>query len=162
MEQNLIDEHRRGFRVFGDSSQLNHRALIIQSACDIERALVAILHAFFRQRRPEIPSDRIEREMLDEKGVLDSLAKLTKAAFYLGLIEEETKHDIQKIASLRNRYAHDRERLQLDNDPEMFKFITDTFLYKRNASRLAELRPQAVFLCVRDQLLVVLGGRNAG
>ena len=94
---------------------------------------------------------RIVDDLFGEDGAFGSLTKLSSLAFHLALISDQERHDLGKIGRLRNRYAHDKHRSQLDTDAEMYKLVTDTFLFKSTPS-LKAMKAQAVVLSILDEL----------
>ncbi|MGZ5531120.1 MAG: MltR family transcriptional regulator [Methylomonas sp.] len=107
---------------------------------------------FFVLRNSDVQKEDVMNDLYCESGLLGSLSRIAKVAFYLGFINKQVQHDLLKLSRIRNKYAHDKHRLQLDDEPEFVKLLTDTFIYRQNMTDLEPLRPQAVFLSIQEQL----------
>ena len=155
----ILDSERRGFVVFDDASQLEHRGMVVREVCRLEGELVASIACSLEAARG-IHRRRTISD-LDDWGT----KKLADLAYFLGLVSEEDRTDICSLSRLRDRYAHDLERGQLDSDAKMFGYIQDTNLYKRTA-QCASLTPQAAFLAIVCELVARLHeaapGRGTG
>ena len=64
----------------------------------------------------------------------------------MGIIGPQARHDLRKFATMRDRYAHDRERKQLKDDPEMFAHLTSTYAFRENRDLLAQESHTTVLL----------------
>ena len=93
-------------------------------------------------------------ELYSDGRVLCSLRKMADVALYLGLISDEQRFDLKTFSKLRDCYAHGRTLRQLADEPQLFELITKTNLYRSNKSELAGLDQQAVFMCVKEQLIM--------
>ena len=152
-----IIEGRRGIQVFlAPVGQTNHRATVIQTACDLEACLSELLSAFFVSRNPSVSHELALSELYSDGRVLSSLRKMADVALYLGLISLEQRYDLKQLAALRDHYAHGRTLKQLTEEPKLYAFITKTHLFRNNQLELVGLDEQAVFFCVRDQLMADL------
>ena len=138
---------------------MNHRAIAIQVVCDLESHLSELLSAFFVSRNPHISHETALGELYSDGRVLSSLRKMADVALYLGLISQEQRFDLKSLSKLRDCYAHGRNLKQLADEPQLFALVTKTNLYRGNASDLAGLDQQAVFMCVKEQLVVDLKER---
>jgi len=153
IDNDIIKKHRKGVRILSNTTQINHRALVIQSTCDLESDLCDRLAAFFVSRNSNLVESKVKDDIYGEGGMFSSLSKMAKIAYYLGLISKEHQHDLLKLTKLRNRYGHDKSRKQLDEEPSLNKLIQDTNLFRQNKSELENLKPQAVYLAIKDQLI---------
>lgn len=138
--------------ILSPAGYVNHRALVIQSVCEIESDLCSIIGDFFVSRNNEIEKEKVLSDLYSENGMLGSLFRIAKIAFYLGLINKELHHDLNKLAKLRNRYAHDKNRGQLEQEPDLYKFMTDTYLFRQNRARFNEFVPLGVFMSIQEQI----------
>ena len=140
--------------IVGNSGEVPHRAWIIMESAELEVLLGEVFLAWLGRTNPAANLSQAKQELIDE-GSLGSLTKLSDIAFYLGLIGPKTRHDLRKIAKLRDRYAHDRDRGQLGGDPQMFKLVEETYLYKENRDIMRstnDLHEQRAFLAICSQL----------
>jgi hypothetical protein len=155
-----IVERWRGVQVFlTPVGQMNHRAIAIQVACDLESHLSELLSAFFVSRNPSVSHERALGELYSDGRVLSSLRKMADVALYLGLISDEHRFDLKKLAELRDCYAHVRTLKQLTEEPQLYALVTKTHLYRNNQEQLTGLDQQAVFMCVKEQLIADLKDR---
>ena len=94
-----------------------------------------------------------------EEGPISSLKKIADFAYFAGIVGPRTRHDLRKFATLRDRYAHDRQRKQLDEDPDMLGLVKQTYTYKENAEALSNDAPYSIFVRVFWQIheCLVLG-----
>lgn len=123
-----------------------HRALVISAAAELEHLLVARLKNEFLRLNPRAPENAIDR-LFTERGVLSAFLHMSTMAYHLGTIEAWVLHDLRRIGKLRNRYAHDRDRGQLDQDIEMLEILKSTEIYRANAA-LQELRAEGLLRCI--------------
>lgn len=158
----IIDDailrNKTAFWTSGKSGEVGHRSAIIMGAADLELLLAGAVIAWLGKVNPQFNAERAKKELIDE-GPLGSLTKLAEVAFHAGIIGEKTKHDLRRFAKLRDRYAHDRHRGQLDDDPDMFKLIQDTYLYRENRAKLeavSDLHEQRALIAVCEQLKVIV------
>lgn len=155
-----IVEQWRGIQVFlTPVGQMNHRAIAIQVACDLESHLSELLSAFFVSRNPSVSHERAEKELYFDGHVLSSLRKMADVALYLGLITDEHRYDLKKLAELRDKYAHGRALKQLTEEPVLYALVTKTHMFRNNQSELTGLDEQAVFMCIKEQLIADLKDR---
>ena len=155
-----IIEQWRGIQiVLSAPGQLNHRAIAIQVACDLESHLSELLSALFTSLNPRISHESAMTELYSDGRVLSSLRKMADVALYLGLINQEQRFDLKTMSKLRDCYAHGRTLKQLADEPQLFALITKTNIYKANKAQLAGLDQQAVFMCVKEQLIADLKER---
>ena len=156
MDPTIIQQWR-GVQVFlHPVGQSNHRATVIQVACDLESHLSELLSAFFVTQNAQISHETATTELYSDGRVLSSLRKMADVALYLGLISQEQRFDLKTISKLRDCYAHGRALKQLTEEPQLFALVTKTNMYKANAAALAGLDQQAVFMCVKEQLILDL------
>lgn len=139
-------KHWKGGVILFDDGAPDHRGLAIRAACDLEAELVSLL-AEFLVKDKGFELERGNKEFEDW-----GLKKLADLAFMLNFISNEDRHDIRKVSRLRDRYAHDKRRGQLDEDEEMFAFLKNTYLF-RGSIELRQLNRQEVLFCIRDELL---------
>jgi hypothetical protein len=132
---------------------MNHRAMAIQTVCDLESQLSELLSAVFISRNPSVSHDLATRELYTDERVLSSLRKMADVAFFLGVIDQEQRFDLKTLATLRDRYAHHRHAKQLYDEPEYFALVTKTNLYRNNQQQLLGLNEQAVLMCIKAQLM---------
>ena len=143
----------RGNMVFlAPVGQMNHRAIAIQVACDLESHLSELLSAFFVSQNPSVSHERALGELYSDGRVLSSLRKMADVGLFLGLISDEHRHDLKLFAKLRDCYAYGRTLKQLTEEPALYALVTKTHLYKSNQEALAGLDQQAVFMCIKEQL----------
>ena len=108
-----IIQQWRGVQIILTNGQTNHRAAAIQMACDLESQLSELLSAVFISRNPNVSHELATKDLYTDERVLSSLRKMVDVAFYLGLVDEEQRHDLKAVAKLRDRYAHHRHAKQL-------------------------------------------------
>jgi len=159
MNPEILQQWRGNTIILTAPGQLNHRAITIQIACDLEAYLSELLSAFFVSQNPLVSHKNALSELYSEGRVLSSLKKMADVALYLGLISEEQRYDLKSLSKLRDRYAHDRHRKQLYEEPELFALITRTNLYKNNRSDLNGFDQQAILMCIKEQLIFDLKAR---
>jgi hypothetical protein len=159
MNPEIIQRWRSTQIILSAPGQLNHRAIAIQVACDLESHLSELLSAFFASQNPSKSHDTAMNELYADGRVLCSLRKMADVALYLGLISEEQRYDLKALSKLRDHYAHGRSLKQLGDEPQLFALVTNTNLYRNNKSELSGLDQQAVFMCVKEQLIVNLKER---
>lgn len=160
MNPSIIERWRGTQIILSAPGQLNHRAVTIQVACDLESHLGELLSAFFVSQNPNISHETAERELYSDGRVLSSLRKMADVALYLGLINQEQRTDLKALSKLRDYYAHGRFLKQLGEEPHLFALVKKTNLYQRNAAELAGLDPQATFMCAKEQLIEDLRDRQ--
>ena len=152
-----IDEHsiaKGSFTIYAHSGEVPHRAWIIMYVAELESLLGNRFITWLASHNPSADLAKAKVDLIDG-AILGSLTKLADMSYYLNLIGPKMLHDLRKLAKLRDRYAHDFPRGQLDTDLEMFKFVQDTHLYKENRARLLEIRElpeQTAFIAVAEQL----------
>lgn len=142
----------------GGGNVLNHRKWIIMRALDLENALMEALLQWLRSSNVAMNGEKARRDLFEE-GPLRYLKAMAAVALHAGMIGPKTRHDLGKFADLRNRYAHDRHRKQLDEDPKMLKLLTDTYLYRENRERLENLGnmlEQKAMFAISEQLRVII------
>jgi DNA-binding MltR family transcriptional regulator len=149
----------RGTPVVLTDGQLSHRAVAIQTVCDLEAQLSELLSAVFVSRNPHVSHEMAIKELYTDERVLSALRKMADVAFFLGLIDAEQRFDLKTLAILRDRYAHHRTAKQLYDEPTLFALVTKTNLYRRNKGQLEGLNEQAVLMCIKAQLLFDLQER---
>lgn len=152
VREDIIEKQKRGFLVFGLQDQIDHRGTIIRGACEIETSLTDLLNRYFHSVNPSFSRNKALSELYAENRTLGSSKKMTDIAYYLGLVSDQLRHDLGKVSRLRNRYAHDRDRKQLDQDKEMYAILQDTYLYKGTPG-LRDMKPQAVLLSIINELV---------
>ena len=84
---------------------------------------------------------------------------MADVALYLGLITEEQRFDLKAMAKVRDCYAHGRTLKQLADEPQVFALVAKTNMYKISVDELTGLDQQAVFMCVKEQLIADLKAR---
>lgn len=156
MDSAIIQQWRGVQIILSPPGQLNHRALAIQVACDLESHLSELLSAFFASRNSRVTHDSAVAELYSDGRVLSSLRKMADVAFYIGLITEEQRFDLKTMSKLRDCYAHGRTLNQLADEPQLFALVTKTNMYKANMAELTGLDQQAVYMCVKEQLVANL------
>lgn len=159
MNPEIVQPWRGTQIICGPPGQLNHRAIAIQVACDLESHLSELLSAFFVSQNPLKSHGTAISELYSDGRVLSSLRKMADVALYLGLISEEQRYDLKTFSKLRDCYAHGRTLRQLTDEPQLFALVTKTNLYKNNKLELNGLDQQAVFMCIKEQLIVDLKER---
>lgn len=90
IDQDLYAELR------GDSE----RAAVIFGAAVLDELLRQVLEAFM------IADDNEISELIGDSRPLGTFAARTRAAYCLGLIDDEEKHDLEIIRRIRNPFAH--------------------------------------------------------
>jgi DNA-binding MltR family transcriptional regulator len=148
-----------GTQVILTDGQLNHRAATIQTVCDLESQLSELISAVFISRNPQVTHEQAIEELYTNNRVLSALRKMADVALFLGVINEEERYDLKRLAELRDKYAHHRNAKQLYDEPEFYALITKTNLYKKNQQQLEGLNEQAVLMCIKTQLLFDLKER---
>jgi DNA-binding MltR family transcriptional regulator len=123
-----------------------------QTVFEYETLLSEALSRFFVSRNPAVSHEKAFVELYGDRGPLNSLNKMADIAYYLAVIDERMRHDLGKFAKLRNKYAHNPKRGQLDKDAKMFKLVTDTYVFQESCEVLKNLTPQQVFLCIIDEI----------
>ena len=127
-------------------------------AAELEASLGEVFLVWLERVNPKLDRNRAKEDLI-EKGAASSLPKVTDLAFHAGLIGEKTRHDLRKVAKLRDRYAHDLNRNQLEDDPEMLQLVLDMHQYKDNKDRiraLPHLPGQRAFLASVEQLKIII------
>ncbi len=155
IRKEIIDRWTKGAVVIMFSpKEFEHWALTIRNVFEYETLLSEALSRFFVSRNPSVSHETAIDDLYDDSRgrALSSLPKMTEVAFYLALIDEQMRHDLKKFAGLRNIYAHNPNRGQVDKDAEVFKRVIDTYVFKENRDVLKDLDPQTVFLCVIDEI----------
>ena len=149
-----IVQQWRGTQVFlSPVGQLNHRAIAIQVACDLEMHLSELLSACFISHNSRVSHETAIEELYSDGRVLCSLRKMADVAVYLGLISQEQRFDLKTFSKIRDCYAHGRTLKQLGDEPQLFALLTKTNLYRGNEAELEVLDRQAVFMCIKEQLI---------
>jgi hypothetical protein len=159
MSPELLQRWRGIQIILSAPGQLNHRAIAIEAACDIESHLSELLSALFVSRNGNVSHERAVKELYFDGHVLSSLRKMADVALFLGLITEEHRYDLKRIAELRDKYAHGRTLKQLAEEPELYALITKTHMFRNNIEALAGFDQQAVFMCVKEQLILEMKER---
>jgi hypothetical protein len=159
MNPAIVQQWRGTQIILSPSGQLNHRAIAIQVACDLESHLSELLSAFFAFQNPRVSHETATKELYSDGRVLCSLRKMADIALYLGLISQEQRFDLKTLSKLRDCYAHGRTLGQLADEPQLFALVTKTNLFRNNQSELTGLDQQAVFTCVKEQLILDLKER---
>ena len=154
-----IVQQWRGTQVILTDGQLNHRAIAIQTVCDLESQLGELLSAVFISLNPNVSHELATKELYTDERVLSSLRKMADVAFFLGVVGQEQRFDLKALATLRDRYAHHRHAKQLYDEPDYYALITKTNLYKNNKLLLDGLYEQAVLMCIKTQLMHDLSER---
>ena len=153
IRKEIIDRWKGQFVIMSSSGQFEHWALTIRNAFEYEALLSEALSRFFVSRNPAVSHERAFNDLYESPGgVLSNLNKMADVAFYLGLIGEPMRHDLKKFAGLRNIYAHNPKRGQVEKDTEVFKRVTDTYLFNESRDVLKGLDPQRLFLCIIDEI----------
>jgi len=143
----------------GADDQFEHRAQVIRLACDLELLLTDNCLRWLGEHNPNLDHAAARKEFFEE-GPIGSLKKLADLAYFTGSIGPKTRHDLRKFASLRDRYAHDRERKQLSDDPEMFALLTATYTFRDNRELLQGEYHTATLLRVFWHLHEVVESRH--
>ena len=159
MDPAIIKQWRGIQVILSAPGQLNHRAIAIQVACDLESHLSELLSAFFASQNPRVTHDTALAELYSDGRVLSSLRKMADVALYLGLITEGQRFDLKAMAKVRDCYAHGRTLKQLADEPQVFALVAKTNMYKISVDELTGLDQQAVFMCVKEQLIADLKAR---
>jgi hypothetical protein len=159
IRQEIIDRWTKHQWVFFSSpTEFEHWALTIRNVFEYETLLSEALSRFFVSRNSAVSHESAIDDLYDSRGgVLSNLTKMADVAFYLALIDEPMRHDLKKFAGLRNTYAHNPKRGQVDKDAKVFQQITDTYVFKESRDVLKDLDPQRVFLCIIDEIKARLG-----
>lgn len=134
--------------IFSDG-QLDHRGMVIRIGCDLEADLVALVVAHDVRSGRDVDASLKAREKL-------TLTGMANTAHRLELIDSAERDDIHRLAELRNRYAHDKHRLQLDEDVAMSSLIEETALYA-DTSELRTFAAQQVLMAITLEMRVRLG-----
>lgn len=137
--------------IIAKSGEVNHRAWIIMWALDIEAAL----------KNSIIKSSTLNIVDSDfvTKSELKDFYRIINFSSDHGIIGEKTKDDIHCFRKLRNAYAHDRNRAQLEEDPEMLSILKSTNLYKENYSKFDESDPiygQRIMMAIARTLFDII------
>jgi hypothetical protein len=130
--------------------QLNHAYVAIYHTVEIEHLLADLFVQWLLKANPMLDQVQARSELV-EKGPLGSAKKLADICYHAGVIGPKTRHDIRCLVNLRDRYAHDRGRKMLDQEPELVKLLTASHIYKENKSRfdaLAKKTEQHVLFAV--------------
>ena len=121
-----IVQQWRGTQIILTDGQMNHRAAVIQTVCDLESQLSELLSAVFISRNPSVSHELATKELYTDERVLSSLRKMADVAFFLGVISKEQRFDLKALATLRDRYAHHRHAKQLYDEPVYYALVTNT------------------------------------
>jgi hypothetical protein len=153
IRKEIIDRWKGQFVIMSSPTQFEHWALTIRNAFEYETLLSEALSRFFVSRNPAASHKSAIDDLYDyRRGVLNNLPKMAAVAFYLAIIDKSMHHDLKKFAALRNTYAHNPKRGQVDKDAKVFQQITATNVYKESRDVLKGLDPQRVFLCIIDEI----------
>jgi hypothetical protein len=129
----------------GPDDDFDHRAEVIRLVCDFELLVTEKALDWLTTHNPRLDREAARKEFFVD-GPISSLKKLADLAHVVGVIGPQTRHDLRKFSQMRDRYAHDRKRGQLGDDPEMFSHLTNTYAYRENRDVLSQDRPYAVLL----------------
>lgn len=143
----------KGALVFSDPTQFDHRGMVIRVVCNLERVFAELLFAFFQSLNPKSSWGRAQKELFSETAILSSLTRMTRLAYYLGLVNEDEVHDLRIFARLRNMYAHGRERKQFYQDPIAADLLRHLRLYKNSQEVFADFDDQGIFLSCSAYLI---------
>ena len=156
IDKEILERNKKGFMVASNPTELTHRSMVIQKVCELESDLCELIAEFFVLRNHRITKEKVMGDLYSEGGLLSSLSKSAKMAYYLGFIDGDIRHDLVKLAKIRNCYAHDKHRGQLQDEPDLLKFLHDSVLYRKNASELEQMRSQHVFLSIQEYIKEVI------
>jgi DNA-binding MltR family transcriptional regulator len=157
IDKEVLEKNKKGFRVLSNSRETIHRSMVIQRICELESDLCEKIAEFFTLRNSSITKEKVMKDLYSENGLLSSLSKSAKIAYYLGFIDDDIRHDLSKLAKLRNSYAHEKHRKQLQDEPDLLKLMHDSILYRKNKPELDALSPQHLFLSIQETLQKKVG-----
>ena len=136
----------RQVTIFGPNDQFDHRGMVLRGVCELEYQCARLLYAFFRTRVPKLSWEATEDDLFSENGLLTSLSRRVKVATYLGLLSDDEARDLRILSTLRNMYAHGRERSQFNEDPKASAAIRSMGLFKNSQTLFAGYDEQGIFL----------------
>ena len=85
--------------LFANPREFSHRTIVIQRVCELEEELCNKLADFFASRNRMTPKEKISDDLCNEDGLLGSLHRVAKVAFYLGFVSHEQYHDLKSWES---------------------------------------------------------------
>ena len=130
--------------IFASQTQANHRAMVVQTMCELEFEMAQLLFAFFSKQGTNATWEQAENELFGDAGLLGSLSRMVKLSRYLALTDNDEAHDLMVLARLRNMYAHGRDRKQFYEDPKTSSQVEKLILY-RNSPALSRHDHQGIY-----------------
>jgi len=120
----------------------NDRSIAISGACMIDLYLGLLFTVVM------VEDPKVVKELLDSErhGPLSSFAAKAKVAYALGLIDEQTKEDLDYIRKIRNKFAHSPKEISFKDNP-IREYCNKLSTAKRNkdkTQRLTSIYKQAV------------------
>jgi len=82
---------------------------VLVGAAFVEKALVTLLSRFL------ITGSDTAKNILSEKGILGEFFRCSQMAYCLGLISDLVLHNVERIAKIRNLFAHSHTQLGFDD-----------------------------------------------
>jgi DNA-binding MltR family transcriptional regulator len=143
---------RVNFLVMHESTQLDHRGLVLTGVADLEEIMANLLLAYFRKADPSLTSSIEDVDIFRENRALGSLSKMLHIAPLLGLVTNEELYDLGRLVRLRNMYAHGKNRKQFHYDAETLNVLRSLKLYAASANALAKEQDQFVFIEMKEFL----------
>jgi len=127
---------------FNDLMKSNDRSIAISGACTVDLYLGLLFTAVM------VNDPKVVKGLLDGErhGPLSSFAAKAKVAYALGLIDEQTKEDLDYIRKIRNKYAHSVKAISFQDSP-MREYCNKLSTAKRNkdkTQRLTSIYNQAI------------------
>ncbi|WHY75718.1 MltR family transcriptional regulator [Neobacillus sp. WH10] len=107
MEENIFEKYTKNskYRAYRkefekEISNNSDRGIVLICGSIIDSMLSELLKAFL------IKSDRIDKEVLNNNGILGTFDSKIKIAYYLGLLSIEERRNLELLQKVRNKFAH--------------------------------------------------------
>lgn len=127
---------------FNNLMKSNDRSIAISGACTVDLYL-GLLFTVVMVNDPKVVKGLLDGE---HHGPLSSFAAKAKVAYALGLIDKQTKEDLDYIRKIRNKFAHSVKPISFQDRP-IREYCNKLSTAKRNkdkTQRLTSIYNQAI------------------
>lgn len=130
---------------------------VLRAVIDLEYNFQRYLLASLRMVNPNIADSELDHGgIFAEPNMLSSLSKCLRLAVLLNLVDRDEAHDIKKLVTIRNMYAHGRHRKQLAQDVDAIAVVRSMTVYNNNKEEVAHLDFGKIFFCCINHIAEII------